>query len=1333
MKLSRNDAAVSAAVFLGAAALVTLFVADLNAVSGRKGEKELGSVVFKKLTATRKGASGFGWELMRNNCPVYNADTLRTSDFSEATVYFSDGTSLDMLENSMLKLDFGGKTKNLEFLSGEIGVGSSKEAVSYTISSAAGKINIDKGAKAVFTRDADKLSVEVSQGSAKIVKADGSSQTISQNQELQVDVKSGAAAVVARPIIPIAPERNGRLLSFAGGGKTTVEFAWQLGAAQGAGTKTPAKTSYNLELSQSRDFASAELSTRADGLSTRVELGGGIWYWRVRDADGRESPTRRFSLELAETPRPAFPPDGRRYEYRRIKPEVAFAWTAMEGASAYLFEISSEPNFAKPVVRSRTMTANLSVNSVGEGLWYWRVSPIHAYTLVGAPPAARVGSFTITQRTAMGTPALTAPIDASLYQIQDIDGKGLDFSWIPEAEAVSYELLLSKTKDLSAPVLKAASTRPYLRLSGGQAEALKVPGSYFWGVRWIDKEGNASPPSASRALQGVDGSIAVRLSFPPQEYRVADSLIQNTRFAWKSNVGARTVFQLSRDAEFRDLVYQETVSADTLIGRPWKSGRYFWRLCTYNADGSIFLKTEPRTIEVVEPFAGPALINPAQGSAFYLREQDSATFSWAPTANADYYSLILRSSADNYAVPVFEKNFQEEPKLVYPLGKLPGGAYRLSIQAFAVSGEKTTRVIGYIGESDFRFKQLSYIKLESPAEGEHLDGLDARKGKSVFAYNLEDKPNAAEIVVSTDPAGANVIARSDDRSGRGNVGRLAPGTYYWTVTGTLAGFDVSAKERLRFEVDQPPPPPAPALAAPVDGTFYRIQDIDGKGLDFSWAPESEAASYELIVSKGKDLSAPFLKISTDQARARVAGNQAAPLKQPGAFYWGVRWTNRDNDVSVLSPARRLQGVDGVEAVRPAFPPDGYRLSEQLVRSSRFLWKSELRARTVFQFARDPGFLNPVYEGTAENVAVIGQDCRSGRYYWRIRTYNADGSVFLETQPRSVDIVDPFPAPTLLKPVPGNGFYLREHDTAVFSWNPVAGAERYNLILRSAADNYASIALQKDSIDGTSFEYRLGDLRSGTYRLSIQAVAEQSGTSSRIEGRAGENEFRYKRLSYAKLLSPSAGEHVGGLDARRGKTVFAYEFADRPDMAEVIVSADQDGAEVAARRADRSGRTSVGRLAPGVYYWTVAGTFAGFDLSAKERVRFVVDQPPLLPAPEILQPERETVIGPIELRKKRSILFSWKPVDGATHYRLAVFAKGKKEPIFAKDKIAAPSLTVEDLSVLDKGRLTWTVEARSFDERGELEQSGRESGSMFTIDLPAVKKASTDKGEKLYGR
>src|SRR5208337_1183588 len=157
--------------------------------------------------------------------------------------------------------------------------------------------------------------------------------------------------------------------------------------------------------------------------------------------------------------------------------------------------------------------------------------------------APEVRTLVIARRADMTAVTLTAPLPDSLFVVKGAAERGLSFSWVPGSEAVEYELLASRSKDMRTPAITRASTQPWIVLSGADAQQVAKSGTWYWAVRWKDAEGNLSPYSKVRALRGIDTSTGARLSFPPDGYTIADSLISTTRFAWQSDTPARTVFQ----------------------------------------------------------------------------------------------------------------------------------------------------------------------------------------------------------------------------------------------------------------------------------------------------------------------------------------------------------------------------------------------------------------------------------------------------------------------------------------------------------------------------------------------------------------------------------------------------------------------------------------------------------------------------------------------------------------------------------------------------------------------------------------------------------------------
>ena len=107
-----------------------------------------------------------------------------------------------------------------------------------------------------------------------------------------------------------------------------------------------------------------------------------------------------------------------------------------------------------------------------------------------------------------------------------------------------------------------------------------------------------------------------------------------------------TVFQVAGDSGFARMIYQETVSADTLIGRAWPSGKYWWRMRTYNVDGSVFPGDSRTELRGRRPV--PGCFPPEARSrrvSLPSRARPGDLLLVAPSS-APNYKVIMRSSAD---------------------------------------------------------------------------------------------------------------------------------------------------------------------------------------------------------------------------------------------------------------------------------------------------------------------------------------------------------------------------------------------------------------------------------------------------------------------------------------------------------------------------------------------------------------------------------------------------------------------------------------------------------------------------------------------------------------
>jgi hypothetical protein len=890
MRLSARDAAAGAVVVVLCAGLTFLYLQERGRTTVRANEKALGTVVFRKLSATRRASGGLVWERIRNNSPVYEADTLRTADSSEASVCFDDGTSLDMFENSMLRLQFSRKYRMLEFLGGDIaihgpaagqssdlsGLSAGKAAArAYTISAGGKTLAVSGGSEASLTRTGDTLTVGVSQGQVGMTHQDGTSETIDRSKELQIDLAAGTSRVVARTIIPVSPQQNARFLVQRAGG-AEVEFSWE-----GAGG-----TSAVVELSEGKDFDSPVTSAATTGTSARLTVAPGSWYWRVREPEGGTTSARRFTLYAEPVPQPILPAAGAEVSFRKSLPEVPFSWTAMPDAAAYLFEIASEPGFAKSVRRVRTNMESITVNSLSEGTWYWRVSPVHALRVLGEKAQPEVRSLVISKRATMAALAPTSPEPDSPFLVQEAASKGIAFSWDPNPEAVEYELSVSKSRNMDDAAIRRASSQAWLSFSGSEAAAFERPATWYWSVRWKDDEGNLSRYSEPRMLRGVDGALAVRLSFPPEGYTIADSLIGSTRFAWKCNVPAKAVFQLSQDASFTAVTWEAPSEAGTLIGGQWKTGTWYWRIRTLKADGSVFHDTEPRVFHIVDPLPAPAVPALPAGGTFYLRKEDTYSFTWDKVAGADYYQFKLSSRAESGAEILRRAATLEDTKLELPMGQYPPGHYRLLLQAFGLDKPSSTRLIGYLGRTEFTFTILSRMALSAPSDRMQVEGLDARRHGVRLSWSVPDRPETSELLVSGDPGFRSIALRAPAAAGAFLAERLNAGDYYWTVKGKLYGFDLSALETRRFTVRPIPPLRAPVRLAPVRGYRFGPSELRGlSSLRFDWDAVQDATRYAFALYRGAD-QVPLVQSDFLAEHSSVLNDLS--ILENGEYRWTVK-------------------------------------------------------------------------------------------------------------------------------------------------------------------------------------------------------------------------------------------------------------------------------------------------------------------------------------------------------------------------------------------------------------------------------------------------------------
>ncbi|MDR0475391.1 MAG: hypothetical protein LBH43_17175 [Treponema sp.] len=220
------------------------------------------------------------------------------------------------------------------------------------------------------------------------------------------------------------------------------------------------------------------------------------------------------------------------------------------------------------------------------------------------------------------------------------------------------------------------------------------------------------------------------------------------------------------------------------------------------------------------------------------------------------------------------------------------------------------------------------------------------------------------------------------------------------------------------------------------------------------------------------------------------------------------------------------------------------------------------------------------------------------------------------------------------------------------------------------------------------------------------------------------------LPEVRLISPASGTRLQGLTALRNQTVFTWEYNGEITRSRFVLSRSsnplQGRPQVERRNPGR--RVSLNRLEAGDWYWNVeVVTPEGRVVRAGQARQLRVSPIPALPAPSNRQPASGRSIGAEELKAQRNISFSWSAVQGANAYIFTLYQEtdGRRRKITGTESpVSRTSWVLNNLSILDRGRFIWQVEAVNT-SGGRIDQRGRIGENSFIIDIPRPVQAQTE--------
>ncbi|MDR0452105.1 MAG: hypothetical protein LBH15_03600, partial [Treponema sp.] len=403
----------------------------------RLDERPVGVVTYKYRAAQRRYAERVLWERLKEESPVYDGDTIRTADLSEATVsLFASGGIIDLGENTLVRIQIEKTGAVIDLAEG--GVSAIVQGGNLRIES--GGVTVDAAPGALVaaavpdTAGRAGLDVRVMEGSAG-VRQGGEQRTVDAGE---VYSAAAPAFAPAARVTVVSPGPQAKFLN-AGEGPLGVAFRWnRTGFAGGERVR--------LDLAGDRGFTRIIESRESNGDGETLYLANGVYYWRAYPSSetgaetGRGGASGKLTLVYAPPPALRSPAQGERFRFRTARPGIRFQWQACEGAAAYLIEVSSSPALENPLFSATVQptggdTVSIVYSGFPAGSYYWRVTPAYPRDYAGAAQSSAVVSFSVEQALLLAAPQTQERTETVYLETYRRDSY---FTWKPEDDAAYY-------------------------------------------------------------------------------------------------------------------------------------------------------------------------------------------------------------------------------------------------------------------------------------------------------------------------------------------------------------------------------------------------------------------------------------------------------------------------------------------------------------------------------------------------------------------------------------------------------------------------------------------------------------------------------------------------------------------------------------------------------------------------------------------------------------------------------------------------------------------------------------------------------------------------------
>ncbi len=659
----------------------TLLYFDFTKKLSVANAQEIGTITFKKKIAQRKYSGQVVWEEVDQNMLVFNNDTIRTSEISEAVVHLKDGTDISLDENSMILLSIDANAININFSQGSIFAkrgGIQGDVKEITIQSQDAKVSITNSDVQLTKTEKKDLDLTVTGGSAKVQIADNE-QVVEKDQKIILAKGSKELKIVKLQIKPISPDPNKYFITSSD--FSDVGFSWE---------PVEGNPDIYLEISRDKDFGRPIVKRKSEQNSVTERLQAGTYYWQLRAVDGKNggaevSGSRKLTV-MRDTPaRPIFPQQSKEFTYTAQPPMIQFRWSAGDLATAYVIEIARDPQYKSVVKSVETAQTAIAFGDLEAGEYHWRVKSRVQFGTVTQDGASETMSFTVKKIREIAPPELIAPLNKRIISTELIRKKELIFSWGADSRFNNYRLIIARDVEFKDIVARIQVNTNY------HAMATDLPaGEYYWKVQPVAEGEDDAIFSKERSFNVISTDrLGLLMPAPNMEYLLKEDQKEvPVTFSWeKSPISGNYQFELSADKTFSSVLERKTLSLASVTQPSLKAGKYYWRIRLLDENRSLIMGSEAREFTVSTPRKDEAALALEAEKALAAQKELAAKME------------LEKKEKEKIAGTMLTVNSPVRRSAIYINGKLKGTS---TVSINPVPGEKISITVKAQGYDEYR-------------------------------------------------------------------------------------------------------------------------------------------------------------------------------------------------------------------------------------------------------------------------------------------------------------------------------------------------------------------------------------------------------------------------------------------------------------------------------------------------------------------------------------------------------------------------------------------------------------------------------------------------------